>query len=69
MAEYRRGAHAVFDLKYHVAWITKYWDKVLRGDVAERAHWPLYGASPDKIRVTRVKIFLEWRRWQWETGL
>ena len=22
MAEYRRSAHAVFDLKYHVVWIT-----------------------------------------------
>ena len=37
MAEYRHGAHAVFDLKYHVVWITKYRHKVLRGDIAERA--------------------------------
>jgi putative transposase len=27
----------VFDLKYHVVWITTYRHKVLRGDVAERA--------------------------------
>ena len=36
MAEYRRSAHAVFDLKYHVVWITKYRYKVLTGRVAER---------------------------------
>ena len=37
MVEYRRSAHAVFDLKYHVVWITKYRYKVLRWRVAERA--------------------------------
>jgi putative transposase len=37
MAEYRRSAQAVYDLKYHVVWITKYRYKVLKGRVAERA--------------------------------
>jgi hypothetical protein len=37
MVEYRHGAHAVFDIKYHVVWITKYRYKILRGRVAERA--------------------------------
>ena len=37
MSEYRRSAHAVFDIKYHVVWITKYRYKVLQGRVAERA--------------------------------
>jgi putative transposase len=37
MAEYRQSAHAVFDLKYHLIWCTKYWYKILRGRVAERA--------------------------------
>ena len=37
MAEYRQSAHAVYDLKYHVIWITKYRYKILRGRVAERA--------------------------------
>jgi len=37
MAEYRTSAHAVFDIKYHVVWITKYGCKILRGRVAERA--------------------------------
>src|SRR5580692_6395900 len=37
MAEYRHSAHAVFDLKYHMVWCTKYRYKILRGRVAERA--------------------------------
>src|ERR1700753_1950979 len=37
MGEYRHSAHAVFDLKYHVIWCTKYRYKILRGRVAERA--------------------------------
>ena len=36
MDEYRRGAYAVYDIKYHLVWITKYRYKVLRGRVAER---------------------------------
>jgi putative transposase len=31
MTEYRHSAHAVFDLKYHVVWCTKYRYKILRG--------------------------------------
>jgi len=37
MTEYRTGAHAVYDIKYHLIWITKYRYRVLRGRVAERA--------------------------------
>ena len=36
MVEYRTSAHAVFDIKYHFVWITKYRYKILRG-LAERA--------------------------------
>jgi putative transposase len=37
MVEYRTSGHAIFDLKYHVVWITKYRYTILRGRVAERA--------------------------------
>ena len=37
MVEYRSSAHAIYDIKYHVVWITKYRHKVLRGRIAERA--------------------------------
>jgi putative transposase len=37
MIAYRHSAHAIFDIKYHVIWVTKYRYKVMRGRVAERA--------------------------------
>src|SRR5512135_1182667 len=37
MIDYRHSAHAVYDIKYHVIWVTKYRYKVMRGRVAERA--------------------------------
>ena len=37
MIEYRHSAHAVYDIKYHVIWVTKYRYKVMRGRIAERA--------------------------------
>ena len=33
---YRKTAHSVYDLKYHVVWITKYRKPILRGEVAKR---------------------------------
>lgn len=35
--EYRKGAHTLYDIQYHVVWVTKYRYQVLRGEVAERA--------------------------------
>ena len=36
MQHYRKGSHTVFDLKYHIVWITKYRKPVMKGDVAVR---------------------------------
>ena len=33
---YRKTSHAVYDLKYHVVWITKYRKPVLRGEIGLR---------------------------------
>ena len=33
---YRKTSHAVYDIKYHVVWITKYRKPVLRGEIAHR---------------------------------
>src|SRR5277367_3385735 len=76
MAEYRRSAHAVFDLKYHVVWITKYRYKILRGRVAERARdlirqscearevVIMRGAvSPDHIHMLLSAPARRWARW------
>ena len=32
---YRKGSHTVYDLKYHIVWITKYRKPVLHGEVAK----------------------------------
>ncbi len=37
MKEYRKSSHAVYDIKYHVIWTTKYRYKVLRTEIAQRA--------------------------------
>ena len=37
MADYRKGSHTVYDIKYHFVWITKYRYSVLRGSIAMRA--------------------------------
>ena len=37
MPDYRTGAHTVYDIKYHVVWVTKYRFSVLSGEMAERA--------------------------------
>jgi putative transposase len=34
MENYRRSSHTVYDLKYHLVWITKYRKPVLAGEVA-----------------------------------
>ena len=36
MTEYRKGSHTVYDIKYHIVWITKYRKTVLRGEIGLR---------------------------------
>jgi putative transposase len=36
MTEYRKGSHTVYDIKYHIVWITKYRKAVLRGEIGNR---------------------------------
>ena len=36
MEHYRRSSHSVYDLKYHLVWITKYRKPVLVGEIAVR---------------------------------
>jgi putative transposase len=33
---YRKTSHAVYDIKYHLVWITKYRKPILRGEIASR---------------------------------
>jgi putative transposase len=34
--DYRTGSHAVYDIQYHIVWVTKYRYQVLSGEVAVR---------------------------------
>lgn len=34
--DYRKTSHAIYDLKYHLVWITKYRKPVLYGEIAAR---------------------------------
>ena len=36
MQNYRKGSHTVYDLKFHIVWITKYRKPVMSGDIAVR---------------------------------
>lgn len=37
MVDYQTGGHSVYDIKYHVVWVTKYRYHVLTGEIAMRA--------------------------------
>lgn len=37
MEGYRKSAHATYDIKYHIVWITKYRKVALTGKIAKRA--------------------------------
>ena len=37
MENYRRSSHTIYDIKFHIVWITKYRKQILRGVIAERA--------------------------------
>ena len=36
MENYRKTSHSIYDLKYHLVWITKYRKPVLGGELAKR---------------------------------
>lgn len=35
--EYRLGSHTVYDIKYHLVWVSKYRYRILTGEIALRA--------------------------------
>jgi len=37
MPDYRKGTHTVYDIQYHLVWVTKYRYHVLQAEIAERA--------------------------------
>jgi len=37
MAEYRRGPHSVYDIQYHLVWVTKYRYAIFQGEMGRCA--------------------------------
>ncbi|EOR25254.1 transposase IS200-family protein [Clostridium sartagoforme AAU1] len=36
MVDYRKDAHTVYDIKYHIVWVTKYRYPILKGSIGDR---------------------------------
>ena len=57
MGDYHHSAHAVWDIKYHLVWITKYRYKILAGEVGERARDLLRQiAAAREVRIIRGAV-------------
>lgn len=57
MAEYRKGSHTVYDIKYHFVWVTKYRYPVLQGEIAVRAREiQRQGCEINELRIIRGAI-------------
>ena len=57
MADYRKGSHTVYDIKYHFVWITKYRYPVLRGSIAMRARELLrQGCQANNLRILKGSV-------------
>lgn len=57
MDGYRKSSHAVYDIKYHVIWVTKYRYKVLRASIAKRARELIrQGCEARKITILQGSV-------------
>lgn len=57
MADYRKGSHTVYDIKYHFVWITKYRYPALRGSIAMRARELLrQGCEANNLRILKGSV-------------
>jgi len=54
MNEYNKGSHTVYDIKYHVIWVTKYRYKVLSKPIASRLR-ELVRQGCEAIGITIVR--------------
>ena len=57
MDEYNKGSHTVYDIKYHVIWVTKYRYKVLNKQIAARLRELIrQGCEARQITIIRGSI-------------
>ena len=57
MSEYNKGSHTVYDIKYHVIWVTKYRYKVLNKPISSRLRELIrQGCDARNITIIRGSI-------------
>ncbi len=57
MTDYRKGAHTVYDIKYHFVWVTKYRYQVLQGEIAVRVRDIIRGVClSQEIRIIKGHV-------------
>ena len=54
MVDYNKGSHTVYDIKYHVVWVTKYRYKILHKVIGQRLR-ELLSQGCETIGVTIVQ--------------
>ena len=57
MTNYRIGSHTVYDIKFHLVWITKYRYKILKGNIGQRLRVLLkQGCEAKNIEIIKGHI-------------
>ena len=57
MEEYNKGSHTVYDIKYHIIWVTKYRYRVLNKQIASRLRELIrQGCQARNITIVRGSI-------------
>ena len=57
MTNYRTGGHTVYDIKFHLVWITKYRYKILKGNIGQRLRILLkQGCEAKNIEIIKGHI-------------
>ena len=57
VTNYRTGGHTVYDIKFHLVWITKYRYKILKGNIGQRLRILLkQGCEAKNIEIIKGHI-------------
>lgn len=51
MKYYRKTSHSIYDIKYHICWVTKYRYQIIKGDLAQRLRQLIKQICSDKLDV------------------
>ncbi len=66
MVEYGKSSHAIWDVKYHMVWITKYRYKVLRKRYWGQHLWSrgYFCASVGAVDEETIRKYIESQQWE-----